>query len=101
MRCRTCRKIEALTRDAVASEFNEAVKNGKVVLSAINLEEGDNDHFVEDYQLITRTVVISKRKDDVEVSWKRLDRVWQLVRNEIEFKSYITNEINTLLSGSS
>lgn len=100
MRCKTCKKIEALTWQAVENVFSGAIKEGTVVLKPVNLEKSENEHFVEDYQLINRTVVVSKRKGDQELSWRRLDNVWKLVRDEPAFTEYVISELNLLIRGS-
>ncbi|MBN2713717.1 MAG: hypothetical protein JXR97_14965 [Planctomycetes bacterium] len=97
MRCPTCMTIEAMTRKAVDGSFSDEKKNGLLELRAVNLETEGNGHYVEDYQLSVRTVVISKLKDNKEVEWKRLDRVWELAADESEYLNYISSEINSIL----
>lgn len=99
MRCRTCKTIEALTREAVESGFSEAIKEGSVELRIINVDKSENGHFVKDYQLVTRSVVVSKLKSGIEKNWKRLDRVWELVNRDDKFITYIQDEIKTLIKG--
>ena len=95
-RCRTCRAIEKYTRAAVQSGFEEELAAGKMELRAVNIDLKENRHFIKDYQLFTRSVVISMRKENKEVGWKRLDRVWELVGDEAAFTSYIQDEIRAI-----
>ena len=100
-RCDTCRAIEALTREALGSEFSEELKTGKLELRTINVDEPANGHFVEDYQLSTRTVVIARFKDGKQGEWRRLDQVWQLVGDREAFINYVQSETRSLMEQSS
>ena len=100
-RCDTCRAIEALTREALGSGFSEELKTGKLELRSINVDEPANGHFVEDYQLSTRTVVIARFKDGKQGEWRRLDQVWQLVGDREAFINYVQSETRSLLEQSS
>ena len=100
-RCDTCRAIEAFTREALETGFNEELKTGRLEIQSINLDESANGHFVEDYQLTTRTVVISRFEDGKQEKWKRLDQVWNLVRDKKAFLNYVQTETRTLLEQNS
>ena len=100
-RCDTCRAIETLTREALETGFSRELKTGKLELRSINVDEPANGHFVEDYQLSTRTVVIARFKEGEQGIWKRLDQVWQLVKDKETFIDYVQAETRSLLEQSS
>jgi len=100
-RCVTCRTIEALTREALETEFSQELRSGKLEFIAINLDEPSNWHFVDDYQLATRTVVIANLKNGKQADWKRLDEVWNLVRDRDSFLNYVKTETKSLMGQNS
>ena len=67
-------------------------------MKVINVDEKENSNFSKDYQLFTRSVVVSDIVNGKETQWKNLQKVWELVRNEEAFKEYIQNEIKAYLS---
>ena len=93
VRCRSCVTIERFTREAVFDFYDSAIENGNLEWHAINIDEPANQHFINDYELFTRSVIVSEIQAGEEVQWKNLDRVWSLLSNEGEFKSYIRDEI--------
>jgi len=97
-RCRTCKRIEQLTKEAVTESFANEIRTGLVEMKVINVDEKENSHFSKDYQLFTRSVVISDIVKGKEIQWKNLQKVWELVHNEEAFKEYIRNEIKAYLS---
>lgn len=99
VRCFTCKRIERLTKEAVKEEFGEEMKNGIVEMKAINVEEPRNNHFIRDYRLYTRSVIVSDLTQGKEERWKNLVRVWELVRNDEAFKRYVQKEVKEYLQG--
>ncbi len=97
MRCMTCRTIEAYAKEAVNAGFPEALKDGRLEFRAVNVEEKANEHFVQDYQLTTRSVVLVQFADGKQGQWKNLPRVWQLVRDKEAFLKYVQDETRSYL----
>jgi thiol-disulfide isomerase/thioredoxin len=97
-RCGTCKRIEQLTKEAVAESFANEMKTRLVEMKVINVDEPENKHFAKDYQLFTRSVVLSDTVNGKEKQWKNLQKVWELVRNEEAFKKYIRDEVTAYLS---
>jgi len=96
-RCHSCTMIENLTKQAVNSGFGDQLKNGRVELKIINIEETGNEHYVDDYKLYTKSVVVSDVKNGKEASWKNLDKVWTLLGSDDKFMEYIKTEVKALL----
>lgn len=92
-RCATCMKIEKYTQSAV-----ESMKDKEVVYKGIDMEKPENSTQVKKYNLFTKSVVISKTKNNKE-QWKNLDKIWLKVGNEQEFKKYIIEEIKKFKGG--
>jgi hypothetical protein len=97
VRCATCRKIEAYTDEAIRAGFAEALENGTLTWSVVNVDEPDNKHFVEDFELVTRSVVLVEYSDGEVVRWRNLDKVWQLVRSKDGFVEYVQDETGEFL----
>ena len=96
-RCYTCTNMEKYSRETIEMNFKDALQTGKIEFKAINVQERGNEHFVDDYQLYTKSLILSLVKDGKEVKSKNLDKIWQLSRNKQKFIDYVTNEINSYL----
>jgi hypothetical protein len=96
-RCHSCHYIEENTRKALDESFANEFKSGRMVFKMINIEEPANAHFVQEYKLYTKSVVLSATLGDKETKWKNLDKVWQLIGNDNGFKNYITSEVKAYL----
>ncbi|HNR13491.1 MAG TPA: nitrophenyl compound nitroreductase subunit ArsF family protein [Thermodesulfobacteriota bacterium] len=98
MRCPTCHKIEQYTKAAVETSFAEEIKTGLVEFAVINTDRDENSHYLKDYQLYTKSVIVSLVKQGKEQKYKNLAKIWNLVGNKEQFSEYIKTEINTYLA---
>ena len=80
-------------------DFAEEIKNGKLVFKALNTDEKENKHFLKEYNLFTKAVILSKISNGKEVRSKNLQKIWHLVRDEFKYKDYIVNEVTAFLKG--
>jgi hypothetical protein len=92
-RCPSCKTIEEWSYEAIKNNFQDKLKNGRLIWKALNIEEVQNRHFVKDYSLYTKSLIISEMNGEKEIRWKNLDKVWQLLRNQEKFFSYVECEI--------
>ncbi|SYZ74736.1 Redox-active disulfide protein 2 [Candidatus Zixiibacteriota bacterium] len=91
-RCSNCIKIEKYTHEAIDSAFSDALKDGHLVWRVLNTDEDSNAHFVDDYQLYTKSVVLVDLHHGKQVRWKNLEKVWEHLDDESAFKQYIRDE---------
>jgi hypothetical protein len=96
-RCPSCLKIEAYTREAIQSGFAEELKNRSLEWREINVEEAGNQHFVQDYQLYTKSVILSDLHQGRQTRWKNLDQVWTFLPDKSAFMNYVTAEVRGYL----
>jgi hypothetical protein len=99
-RCSSCKKIEAYSREAIESGFAKELKEGKLQWCAVNVDERTNRHFIQDYQLFSKSLVLVKMKDGKQAEWKNLVKVWQLLGNREGFLRYVQVELRSYLEAS-
>jgi thiol-disulfide isomerase/thioredoxin len=92
-RCPSCLKIEKYTRAALESEFAQELKDGIIVWKMVNVDEPENAHFMDDFKLFTKSVVLVQTSGDNVGRWKNLPKIWQLLNDQSEFTRYITDEV--------
>ena len=96
-RCLTCRKIEKYTHDVIDSDYQSDRELGRLSFQTINVSEKKNKHYIDEYKLITKSVVLSRVSGEKELEWQNLDKIWILTGNEKKFKQYIRDSINLML----
>lgn len=98
-RCATCMKFETYTRSELATDFAKPLADGTVLFCVVNVEEPGNEHFVDDYALKTKSIVLVAPGG--KPRWKNLDRIWDEVGSEAGFKRYLQTELQNFLAGAS
>ena len=88
-RCPTCVKIQSYSDAVVRQEFAEALADGRLEWHVLNTDEPENAHFVNDYELFAQSVVVTEVRDGEVTDWENLERIWELVSDEAEFKAYV------------
>lgn len=96
-RCPTCRKFESFSNEVLQGAFAEELDDGRLEWRVVNVDEPGNEHFVSDYQLHTRALVLVKIRDGKQAAWKNLKRIWELVRDKRAFVTYVQNEVGSYL----
>ena len=96
-RCASCHKIEKYTKEAVAQNFTDELATGKLVFQPINIDEKENQHFIKDYGLYSKAVVLSMRTAGKEVKHKNLTKIWEYLGDKDKFYDYITSETSQFL----
>ena len=94
-RCMTCNRIEQLTRQAVEEKYAKELAAGKLLFRPVNVDEPANEHFVKDFNLTLRSVVMAGNG-----KFEKFDSVWDLVREPGKFRSCIQDGVKRMLETS-
>jgi hypothetical protein len=97
-RCASCRKIEAFTKEAIETGFADELKDGRLVFRVVNVEEKGNEHFVKDFKIFTKSVVLVDERSGKQIAWKNLPKVWELLGDKEGFLRYIREETRAYLA---
>jgi len=96
-RCPSCLKIEELARRAVETRFAEQLGEGRLEFRIINVDQPGNRHFIDDYQLVSKSVVVAKTLNGREESWVNLQDIWLLLGNEQALMDYVAQAVDAYL----
>ena len=96
-RCEFCQKIEALSRATAEQDFAAEFATNRVVFRIIDTGEAANAHYATDYQLTSKTVILSHRVDGRETEWMAMDKVWDLLDDAAGFRAYLAAPIRRYL----
>jgi hypothetical protein len=96
-RCDTCRRIEAYSKKAIDFGFAGELADGKLEFRLVNVEKPENQHFIQDFKLFTKSLVLVRMKDGKQVEWTNLSRVWELTGDYGAFLLYVQQGIRAYL----
>lgn len=96
-RCPTCMNIEAYTQESLSSNFKDELDSKLIVWKPVNVETAGNAHFINDFQLDVKMVVLAKMINGELETWKKLKEVWSLAGQREEFFDYVKAETEAYL----
>lgn len=96
-RCASCKKLEAWSHEAIDSAFGGPLRDGRLVWKVVNVESKGNEHFVEDYGLYTKSLVLVREASGKPTRWKNLEKIWPLLQDKKAFYEYVQDETRTML----
>jgi hypothetical protein len=96
-RCASCKKIETYSTEAISTAFTEQLENGDIEFKMINTDEEENAHYNEDYQLYTKSLILSKVVGGQETKWVNLEKIWELLGDQEKFAKYVVHGIEDFI----
>ena len=97
VRCATCRKLEAYSKEALEDGFAQEIASGGLEWRAVNVDEPENEHFVTDFELVTRALVLVEYADGEMTRWQDLKLIWKLVGDKAGYMTYVREATSDFL----
>lgn len=96
-KCPTCEDIMVLTRETLQENFAPRQRRGEIVLSAANVEDPGNEWYVKTFEIFSTSVVLALYDQGQLIAWKNPQEVWDLASDPDAFKTFLRQEIQSLL----
>jgi hypothetical protein len=97
VRCTTCRAIEGYSREVVEQKFGAEIAKGRLQYKLVNVQLSENKHFVKDYQLFTKSLVLVRFDKGKQAEYKVLNDTWELVGDKPAMQAYVERELREYL----
>jgi hypothetical protein len=97
VRCTTCRAIETYSSQAIHKRFKDDMAAGRLEWRLVNVQNPENRHFIEDFKLFTKSLVLVRIQDGRQQEYKVLNDTWELVRTPELMGQYVEKETRDFL----
>jgi hypothetical protein len=97
VRCTTCRTIEAYSKEVIQRRFAGEIASGRIEWRLVNIQAPENQHFVQDYQLVTKSLVLALYSGRQQKEYKVLNDTWELVGDKAAMQRYVEKEVRNYL----
>ena len=98
--CKSCYRLEDWAETTIKNHFQQEIENGRLDWRTVNVDKAEHKHFVKEFNLYTKSVVIVEQKEGETVRWKNLEKVWRLLRDQEKYADYVSNEIQAFMEKS-
>lgn len=96
-RCATCHHLEEYARESIETGFANDIKSGNLVFQSVNVDLPENQHFVKDFKLFTKSLILVAYKNGQHIRHVDLDKIWDYVRDRDIYQGYVQKETRALL----
>jgi len=101
IKCASCEKIKVYTLEAMNTLFADELASGVLSYRKHNRDRPQHAHFIDEYGLITKSLVMVERDNGEQVRWKNLDKIWDLSYDKAKFLEYVRVNAQEYLDGAS
>ena len=91
--CTTCTNLKEYAYEALQTYFPSQLASGDLVWHVLNVDEPENEHYVAEYGLYSKSVVVVRIDDGQQTEWKNLESIWELVYDKPAYLEYIRAEV--------
>lgn len=95
--CTTCEQIPLAARATLDAYFADQLRSGEIVWCAVDVDEARNAHYIDEYHIYTKSIVLSRIKNGTQSRWKNLDKIWDAVYDRTALMNYLRSEIRAEL----
>ena len=99
IRCVGCVNVEEAAFEAVSNDFERGVGKGVLEWRSVNIDEPENEHFIDAYNLYYQELVFVELRDGVEVRWDDIAEVWRHWNSKMRARTVVRDELNRWLKG--
>ena len=97
-RCTTCNTIEKMTKELLDSSYSKELANGSMKWQEVDFQKDES--LAKKFEVAASCVVVAQFNNGTIVDFKRLDKVWTLMKSHRLFNEYISNAIGSYIKNS-
>lgn len=97
--CTTCQNLEGYTREVLETHFKSDLARGRVEWRRVDVDLAANAHFVDEFRLYTKAVVLVGFEGGRQANYVSLSRIWELVYDKEAYMDYVRGEVQAALDG--
>ena len=95
--CTTCLNLESYTREALDTHYAADLASGRIQWRTTDLDDPANAHFIDEFGLYTKSVVLVHFENGEQIRFDSLSRIWELVYDKDAYVAYIRDEVKGFL----
>ncbi|UCG38262.1 MAG: hypothetical protein JSV00_08710 [bacterium] len=99
-RCQACGPLEETLRAMVQGRYEQQFRTGVLAMCVINLDEPENRHFLDDFRLLSNSLVIAEKRKGVVQRFTNLEAIWDITEGTEAIAGFLHREVSRYLPGS-
>ena len=96
-RCQSCEVLESTLLNTMQVTYSNQFGAGRLAMCIINVDDPENRHFLEQFQIISNSIVIVEKKSGVILRYKNLASIWDVAEDRDAITHLLRNEVAEFL----
>ncbi|MDF1535275.1 MAG: nitrophenyl compound nitroreductase subunit ArsF family protein [bacterium] len=97
-RCGSCEVIESTLQRALETYYGPHFTNGRLAMCVVNIDDPANRHYLEQFQLLSTSLVIVKKSKGSVARFKHIDSIWEISEDPDAISHILQTEISRYLT---
>lgn len=93
IRCDVCLRLEDYAVEALKTHFSDELASGAIQWRMLSMDDHENEHFLIDFELYSKSVVLVEFEDAERVRFKNLEDIWDLVYDKPAYLEYMRTNV--------
>ena len=99
--CSTCEKLENYALSTIQADYAGELSSGMLQWRTLDMRTSENKHYIEEFSLYSKSIVLVAFENQTITRFKNLEGIWDKVGEEMEYRSYIRENLKTFMQEAS
>lgn len=99
-RCQSCEILESTLQNTMQVTYAAHFGAGRLAMCVINVDDPENRHYLEQFKILSNSIVIVEKKGGVVSRYKTLEAIWDVSEDRDAITHMLRTEVAGFLLGS-
>ncbi len=96
-KCGSCEVLEATLQKALEARYGPYFTDGRLAMCVVNIDDPANRYFLEQFELLSTTLVIAQKSKGSVARFKHLDAIWDISEDSDAIAHLLQTEVSKYL----
>ena len=99
-RCQSCEVLETTLQKTLQVTYSDHFGAGRLAMCVINVDDPENRHYLEQFEILSNSVVIVEKRGGAVHRFKNLEAIWDVSEDSEAITHILKAEVSGFLSES-
>jgi hypothetical protein len=96
-RCESCEVLESTLMNTMQVTYSDHFGAGRLAMCIINVDDPENRYYLEQFEILSNSIVIVEKKSGVILRFKNLESIWDVSEDRDAVTQLLRNEVAEFL----
>jgi hypothetical protein len=96
-RCQSCEVLESTLMNTMQVTYSNHFGAGRLAMCIINVDDPENRHYLEQFEILSNSIVIVEKKSGVILRYKNLESIWDVSEDREAVTQLLQTEVSDFL----